>query len=265
MYQDLIYWAQRPSSFSAEGQVIAPEEIPRQALLSLVASEWLNMSEYIKTRLGQIEWEVSYPEHFLAKESNIDVPLKKLHIWRRLVPLYREMLNETLQSVFKFPAHTMGNSDPALSNPSSPDTSQRIITKLSGKSPVGEGTLEEEFTRALSYMEEYQLKIDRLTSVVTAIISIGDSRHSQEDNRNVARLTWLATFFIPLGFVASLFSMTEDVTTLMKTYKWFAVVAVPLACLSIGLGVILTLPQVQRWWGEVSKMWESWTDVRKKA
>jgi Mg2+ and Co2+ transporter CorA len=52
----------------------------------------------------------------------------------------------------------------------------------------------DDFIQALSYMEEYQQRIDRLTSIVTAAISIKASRRSQGDNRNVARLTWLATF-----------------------------------------------------------------------
>jgi hypothetical protein len=70
--------------------------------------------------------------------------------------------------------------------------------------------MREDCARVLSYMEEYQQRIDRLTSVVTAIISIGDSRTSQADNQNVAWLTWLATFFIPMSFVTGLFSMTEE-------------------------------------------------------
>ena len=258
IYEDIIYWAQKPEAvgFPTPDASSFPQ-VPIQALLYLVASEWLIMSEYIKTRLGQIEWEISYPEHFLAKESNIDVPLKKLHIWRRLVPLYREMLNETLQGVFKFPCHTMGTLELVkTSNPPGPSGAAICSPQSNMSGP--KGVMQEEFTRALSYMEEYQGRIDRLTSVVTAIISIGDSRHSQEDNRNVARLTWLATFFIPLTFVSGLFSMTENIRQLGDTFKWYAAAAIPLACISLGLGVILTLPMVQKWWGKKIKEFEEW-------
>jgi Mg2+ and Co2+ transporter CorA len=96
-------------------------------------------------------------------------------------------------------------------------------------------------------MEEYQRRIDRLTSVVTAIISIDDSRRGQDDNRNVARLTWLATFFIPLGYMASLFSMQSDISTLKDTYRLYFETALPLAAGTLGLALILGLPSVQRY------------------
>jgi Mg2+ and Co2+ transporter CorA len=94
-------------------------------------------------------------------------------------------------------------------------------------------------------MEEYQNRIDRLTSVVTAIITIADSRRGQDDNRNVARLTWLATFFIPLGFVASIFSMQDDINKLQDTYRLYFKVALPVAFGSLGLAVILSLQSVR--------------------
>jgi hypothetical protein len=234
------------------------------------------ISDYIRTRLGQIEWEISFPEHFLNKGSNVDVALKKLHIWRRLVPLYREMLNETLQRVFEFQCHTTslagnvsgigttGNSDANDSNGNgqgnteneakdSPGTDQpkHCPCPLHGPTPVKQGpinALRDDFSRVLSYMEEYQQRIDRLTSVVTAIISIDDSRRSQDDNRNVARLTWLATFFIPLSFIATLFSMQADISLLSETIKWYFAAALPTAILSLGLALGLALPSVHRFY-----------------
>ncbi|CAG8957248.1 hypothetical protein HYFRA_00009450 [Hymenoscyphus fraxineus] len=112
---------------------------------------------------------------------------------------------------------------------------------------------------------EYQQQIDRLTSVVTAIISMLDSQRSREDNKNVARLTWLATFFIPLSFVASLFSMTEDISSIRGTIKWYFATSLPLALLSLGLAMILTLPSVQKarhqylnWWKNAFLGWRPW-------
>ena len=237
--------------------------MPIQALLHLICTEWLTLAYYIRTRLGQIEWEISFPEHFLNKDSQIDVALKKLHVWRRLVPLYREMLNETLERVFHFPCNTMnlissgssldGTKNSGASNSTSTSTTQpnhcQCATQHSSSAKDGPiNAIRGDFNRVLSYMEEYQQRIDRLTSVVTAIISIDDSRRSQADNRNVSRLTWLATFFIPLSFVATLFSMQSDITTLNDTYKWYLAAALPLACISLGLAVFLTMPSVQMFW-----------------
>jgi len=262
-YEDIIYWSQRPESLGIKNPTIGDmPQIPVLAMLHLVASEWLIMAEYIKTRLGQIEWEVSYPEHFLKKENTIDVPLKKLHTWRRLVPLYREMLTETVQGVFRFPPHLMGLSRPISVKNACAECHRHEHYHLTHPMDA----MQEEFSRALSYMNEYQTRIDRLTSVVTAIISIGDSRHSQEDNRNVARLTWLATFFIPLSFVSGLFSMTEDVHALGTTYKYFAVVGLLLSVISLGLGIVLTLPQVHTFRRQqVKKLKESVSKVFPKS
>ena len=242
LFKDFIYWAKRTNPLSAPSseKPASIAHLPIQTLLHLVCAEWLTIADYIRTRIGQIEWEVSLPVHFLNKGEEIDDALQKLHVWRRLVPLYREMLTDSLERVFHFPCHADGID--------SPDPCKCALHKP-GDLPKG-GTInafQADFTKALSYMEEYQRRIDRLTSVVTAIISIDDSRRGQDDNRNVARLTWLATFFIPLGYMASLFSMQSDISTLKDTYRLYFETALPLAAGTLGLALILGLPSVQRY------------------
>src|ERR1700709_1755983 len=97
-YEDIVYWAQKLDAFGPPhptSTANAQLQLPLQALLHFVFAEWLTMCEYVKTRIGQIEWEISYPEHFLQREDGINVAFNKLHVWRRLLPLYREMLTET--------------------------------------------------------------------------------------------------------------------------------------------------------------------------
>jgi Mg2+ and Co2+ transporter CorA len=160
------------------------------------------------------------------------------------------MLNDSLQRVFHFPCHTDGIDSPnackcALHKPAEPSKQGAINAFYA------------DFTRVLSSMEEYQKRIDRLTSVVTAIISIDDSRRGQDDNRNVARLTWLATFFIPLGYMASLFSMQSDISTLKDTYRLYFETALPLAAGTLGVALILGLPSVQSYARLVLNFWTS--------
>lgn len=210
------------------------------------------MAEYIKTRLGQLDWEITFPEHLLDKNDSIDVALKKLHIWRRLVPLYREMLTETIQRVFRFPCHAMDLTS-SNSDSSSASNKNRCHCVTQQPASVQQGPISAyraDFAKVLSFMEDYQQRIDRITSVVTAAITIEDSRRGLNENRNLARLTWLATFFIPLSFVASLLSMTDDISKLRETIKWYFAAALPLAVISLGLGFILTLPTVQSWFNE---------------
>lgn len=268
LYNDLVYWAKRPGAFKTalSDKSASNTHVPIQALLHIICAEWLTIADYIKTRLGQIEWEISFPEDFLDKHSDIDVALKKLHVWRRLVPLYREELTETLQRVFDFPCHTpneassesgLGSTESSSANNStSTDQHNHRECPLQHSAPIKKGPVaafRDDFSRALDYMVEYQRRIDRLTSVVTAIISIKDSRRSQQDNRNVARLTWLATFFIPLSFVATLFSMQTDITLLQETYKWYSCAAFPLAAISLGLALLLNLPPSVHRFGNLIK------------
>jgi hypothetical protein len=339
-FEDYVYWAQQRSAFKFagatgnlqhEGKPHDDLHIPIQALLMLVCSEWLTIAEYIRTRLGQIEWEISYPEHFLNNKRKVDDALKKLHVWRRLVPLYREMLSDTLEKVFGFPCHTerfngsargvsgpataasatavgeagvhrsggpansragnqsngtglcpamphvhtttaddiAGNKTPPTSIPSSTTGNDTSATRAASTcctcrtgppppatSPPGPITaLADDFRSVLSKMEEYQARIDRLTSVVTAIISIDDSRLTRDDNRNVARLTWLATFFIPLSFVCGLFSMQAELSTLVETIRFYFKIAIPVSVFALGVAFVLGSDHVREWiatgWGRV--------------
>jgi Mg2+ and Co2+ transporter CorA len=253
IYHDIVYWAKKIDTFGlSSSDPSESRHTPALALIHLVSSEWLEVGEYIRTRLGQIEWEVSFPEHFLMDNSNINDTLKKLHIWRRLVPLYREMLTETLQRVFQVrDPHTMAVSGGRGDFDADADL---MTTPVNSATSTNEGdskdrfisTMRDDYVRVLGLMEEYQQRIDRLTSVVTAIISISDSQRSREDNKNVARLTWLATFFIPLGFIASIFSMTDDISSIGQTIKWYFAAALPLAILSLGIALLFTMPSVKK-------------------
>ncbi len=51
-----------------------------------------------------------------------------------------------------------------------------------------------------------------MVSVVTSVLQITDTRRSLKEAANVTRLTYLTLLFVPLSFVASLFSMNGDVS-----------------------------------------------------
>lgn len=227
LYDDLVYWAENWKLFSSPSTT-GPASIidsPLDGLLRVVCSEWLTLSEYLKARLSQIEWEITFPQHFLSEGISIDNALKKLHIWRRLVPLYREMVTESLQRVFQVPCHALKlpNSRAGWENTSREDgevTNYRSLSPLHDSPSVS--AMREDFVRMLSYLEEYDQRIHRLTSVVTAVIAMQDSQRAREQSMSIAgRFTLLAVLFIPLSFIASLFSMTDDIGELRGTMKWY--------------------------------------------
>ncbi|KAI1496600.1 hypothetical protein F5X99DRAFT_399979 [Biscogniauxia marginata] len=263
LFNDFLYWARRPETFlnQADNGDSSHFKLPVRVLLHLVCAEWLTISDYVKTRLNQIDWEIAHPSDFLRRPVNrseskvrapIDQTLSKLHVWRRFVPLYREMLSETLVHIFQArPSTSITSVNSNTGPPPSKPRASSYITMLNGDPEINAYKTDFEFV--LSYMEEYQQRIDRLTQVATAAISIEDSRRGISDNNNIQRLTYLATFFIPMSFVAALLSMQPDVTQLRDTLAIWAEAALPAGFLIMLLIDLTSSPSIIRrfpWFGQ---------------
>ncbi|KAI1127487.1 hypothetical protein F5Y10DRAFT_242599 [Nemania abortiva] len=230
-FEDFIFWAQQKDLYPSYTTDHTSETlVPLQVLLHLVCSEWLTMSDYIKTRLNQLDWEIVKPEFFRLGKRGVDNMLQKLHMWRRLVPLYREMVSETIRHIDQFsariqvPSPNGGSQGPTggSSQTGHPIPGQADWNLSSRYNP--------DFSLIRSQLEEYQTRIDQLTAVVTAVISIDNSRRGLQDNRNIGRLTWLATFFIPLSLIAGILSMQSDVRDISRnTFKVYFATSLPLA------------------------------------
>lgn len=286
-FDDFIYWATRPEAFffNPESRHSSPDLhhlepspvcIPTQALLHMVCTEWLTLVEYIKTRLNQVDWEIAFPGNFLAKDEQIEKALGKLHYWRRVVPVYRAMLAETFLRVFREAKHPdrfhpgRGDNTHAILAERIPGDRSSIMTATgpglgglgSGGSSSSRGpasaldelmdrdcinAYKQDFTLILNYMEEYQSRIDRLTEVVTAVISIQDSRRGYKDNKNLQWLTWLATFFIPLSFVATMLSMTTGpLDQLHDAAVMWAEVSIPSGLLIMSFVLLMSIAKCRR-------------------
>lgn len=185
-FEDYIYWAKRPEAFNfpESGNSSSPICVPTQVLLHLVCTEWLTMVDYIKTRLNQVDWGIAFPNDFLEKEEQIDEHLTKLHHWRRVVPLYREMLSETFLRVFRETAHP-NRMHPGRNMHEPAQKSASALGSLMDTECIN--AYQQDFALVLGYMEEFQNRIDRLTDVVTAVINMGDSRRGYKDNKNLRR------------------------------------------------------------------------------
>ncbi|KAG8157925.1 hypothetical protein KVR01_012197 [Diaporthe batatas] len=249
-FEDFVYWARRPG-LSALGLEEAPREhIPVLVLLNLVGSEWLIMCEYIKTRLNQIDMETIDPNH-LSDKKLIDTTLEKLHIWRRLIPLYREMVAETLQ-------HFFGLSRSKLNMTQSQDPSGQSATTGCPNCSQTAASLkmcdikvyEEDYKLVLAHLEEYQSRIDRLTSVVTAVMAVEDTRRAITDARNIGFLTWLATFFIPFGVFSGIFSMQKREDMSIDTIQLYFAVTLPFVVVTLVIAWTLHSSTAAIWFNQ---------------
>lgn len=260
-YEDFLYWAQQSEVFPTGP--VSSVHIPMQVLLHLICSEWLTMTDYIKTRLNQVDLELVKLQ--FAAGNHSDVTLPKLHMWRRFIPLYREMIHDTLRHVFRFPCY--GKSPSAVS----PELGTLTPHSAAGSThsaaaadpeygqmachhpPLGSiSSYQDDFKLVLSQLEEYQARIDRLTTVVTAVMSIEDSQRSLADNHNIRRLTWLATFFIPFSLIAGTFSMDDDVRNMSGyTIGLYFATSVPLASLVALIAIAMSRPKTKKRLSEV--------------
>jgi Mg2+ and Co2+ transporter CorA len=224
----------------SEGHEINAQVLTKPTIYTICA-EWLIVCEYVKARLSQIEWELDMPHLFRSKGDAIDSSLGRLHTWRRHIPVFRDMVTETLEHALPAAARLTTPSPQSSTAPSSPlsYTARSVMPDnivINFENVEGFEDIIPDFRRVLAALNELQERVDRLTSVVTSEISIEDSRRGLKESHNMARVTWLATVFIPLTFIAGLYSMNESVSALKATYGWYFLTAIPFTLIIMAIG-----------------------------
>jgi hypothetical protein len=217
IFENVIFWTSKLVKEDLNAVRDDPQSLGLP-MYRMILAEWHILIKYITTRLGQIDWELEHKEWRLDP-TGIDSALKKIHFWRRHLPSYVGMLEEAMNGLF------------------SPD----LIAQAAGPAPLwGNAALLQDFKTVMRQLDALQLRIERIVAVTTAIISIEENRRTLDQNEltiaqntNLTRLTTLATVFIPMSFVAALFSMNSDVTSLSQTYWIFFVVCIPLTALAL--------------------------------
>ncbi|KAH7356162.1 cora-like Mg2+ transporter protein-domain-containing protein [Pyrenochaeta sp. MPI-SDFR-AT-0127] len=241
-YEDIVQMTKAFPWFEmAEGHEINAQVLVKPTVFTICA-EWLIVCDYVKARLSQIEWELEMPRLFRSKGDAIDTSLKRLHTWRRQIPVFREMVLETLDQALPAAARLTATSTRSDVAPNSPSSAASVRLILSDTSAVdldnikGFEDIVPDFRRILAAINELQERVDRLSGIVMSEISIEDSRRGLEENHNVARITWLATMFIPLTFVSGLYSMNDSIAELKATYGWYFLTAVPFTLIVMAIG-----------------------------
>lgn len=189
--------------------------------LMIVCAEWYTLVKYATTRLTQLEWEIENP-NLQGENGGLQVTIQKLHSWRRRFPIFRTLISGVLEKVIKG-ENFVSSSENHLHD------------------------LQRDFEILLSSIENLQVRADSIMAVVTAVMSIEESKKAFEQNRSLARLTWLAITFVPLSFVTSLFSMNGDLSTLVTTFRTFFAVALPLTAMVLFLTTFANVALEKRW------------------
>jgi Mg2+ and Co2+ transporter CorA len=189
-------------------------------ILNLVAAEWTTVVAYITTGLTKIEWELEHSD-YRDEKNGLEAVLDRLHPLRRLLPVYRTMLKDVLNSILhptNFPRPRNPNSLPSTFEKAS------HLEKLAA-----------DFTSILDRIDRLQVRTQNIISLATTTISIEENQRAMKMNKNLVRVTYLAVVFVPMAFVSSFFSMTPDLGQLTETIWIYFAVSLPLTalCLSV--------------------------------
>ncbi|KAL8861992.1 MAG: hypothetical protein Q9178_001447 [Gyalolechia marmorata] len=205
-FDNIMYWLQYMSVQDIESIARDPR-ILFQKPLSIVCAEWLKLLRYANTRLSQLEWEVEDP-YLRTRQKDLSATLEKIHSWRRRIPIYKTIVSEALSKVIRRDQFVHATTNSLL-------------------------LLEKDFEIILEDLNNFHDRAERIMSVVTAVMAIEESKKALEQNRSLARLTYLAVIFVPLSFVSSFFAMSDDITKLTKTFWIYFAVAIPVTLLSL--------------------------------
>jgi len=186
LLEDLVYFWQkeRPPAFqSKQPTLLSLTYYP----LKIAAAEWVSYVAVMSNSIKQYEYTTEAPlpsqEHGLRK---IDSDLRSLEVWGRRC---LQTLSK-LQSAINF-----------LKYRNKGDTELEQYSLLI-----------QDFEHIAALVNTYGHRLEIMVPVVTSVLQIADTRRSLKEAANVTRLTYLALLFVPLSFVASLFSINGGVT-----------------------------------------------------
>lgn len=237
VFEDVKYWCSR---LNAQDLDLVHRD-PRCIALpvyKMILADWLTTLKYMVAQLGKIEWEFERPHWGEAKL--IDTLLKKLSPWRRNVGYYQTMISEAIVRLYppeiRAPLHALGAS--SLAADTDPTPAHFYMPR---KDDTGISELWIDFRNVKRQIDEIQVRLKSIETMATNGINIEESRRAVKQNKNLARLTFLATIFIPLNFTSSFLSVSPDFTTAHTTIWLFFVIGIPITLLSLAV-VDLTHP-----------------------
>lgn len=105
--------------------------------------------------------------------------------------------------------------------------------------------VQQDISHVLSQLEHYSRSLEQMVPVATSMAQILDSQRAMLQTANVSRLTFIALVFVPLSWVASLFSMSHEYAPGHGQFWVYIATALPV------LFVVMLLPALQ--WAEVAE------------
>lgn len=199
----ILYWSNGQAS---RFDVNAPTLVSLSYYpLKVVAAEWMTYLEVLYHSTKEYEYDSSAIAAPMEKLAELNTDLYALQKWTRRI----------MASSHKF-CYVIG----FLKHRSNDDRDKESIAQLI-----------EDYEHIASTLGIYGRRLEATVPIVTSLIHMIDSQRSLIETANITRLTYLAMVFVPLTFVASLFSMNEEITSSIHCLELYFAVAIPMCAL----------------------------------
>lgn len=173
--------------------------------LKVVAAEWMTCLEVLYHSTKEYEYDSNAISAPMERLAGLYTDLYALQKWAR-----RNMASShKLRYVIEF-----------LKNHGKDDRDKESINQLI-----------EDYEHIALNFGIYNRRLEATVPIVTSLIQIIDSQRSLLETANITRLTYLALIFVPLTFVASLFSMNDKIPSSAGCFWLYFAVAIPTCAL----------------------------------
>jgi hypothetical protein len=232
-HEDLVEMTVRYPWFSTPDSTVAVDPLVMvYPTVFTICAEWLNVCEWVVLRLDGIEASFYRSELSGPTSNAINTALAGLETWRRELPVWKKMVDETLEESLLIAARLMTSK----ANPQNEEVFADIMP---------------DFKRVKHTLDILQSRVDRLADRGTVEMQLIAAQQSLAESHSLARLTWLATIFIPMTFMTGLFSMNDNIASLRPSFKTYFIVAIPLAVLALFIA---------RWGPGIMRLVLKWND-----
>jgi Mg2+ and Co2+ transporter CorA len=181
-----------------------------------ICAEWLNISSYLEKRLISVEILLDKVWAPKLQRDNCLQSLYDLGWWRRQLPLCRAMIADMVEQALPKAAQLTKDMDPS-----------QIADVLEDIMP--------DIKRILANFDDLQCRLDRLFNRRTNEMQLEAATESLNESHNLARLSWLATIFVPMTFVSGLFSVNADISSLSDSFHTYVSCAIPAAFVALSI------------------------------
>ena len=165
----------------------------------------------MSNRIKMHEYSDGKGSSFLHQIEKLNMDLLALQGWRR-----RGLSSQIkIRAVDRFIAHYRNL--------------EQNETNTSPASAAALASLAEDYNYIGLNIDECAKRLESMLPVVTSLVQVIDSRRSFQETANIRRLTVLALVFVPLTFVASIFSMNNGTGPGEANFWQYFAVAIPLS------------------------------------